>query len=173
TVVLNTDLVVLSTGITANPDNAELAPMLKVPRNAEGFFLEAHMKLRPVDFATDGVFVCGLAHAPKSIEESVSQAAAAAARAESVLCKDRIVTEGVVAVVDADRCAGCGICVQLCPFEAVTLDEENKVAVVNASLCKGCGTCTAACTAGASRLQGFRSDQIYEQIEAAASAWRE
>ncbi len=172
-VVLNTDLVALSTGITANPDNAALAPMLKVPRNAEGFFLEAHMKLRPVDFATDGVFVCGLAHAPKSIEESVSQAAAAAARAESILCKDRIVTEGVVAVVGADKCAGCGICVQLCPFGAVTYDGEGKVAAVNTSLCKGCGTCTAACTAGASRLQGFRSDQIYEQIEAAASALRE
>jgi heterodisulfide reductase subunit A len=172
-VVLNTDLVALSVGITANPDNEAIAPMLKVPRNAEGFFLEAHMKLRPVDFATDGVFVCGLAHAPKSIEESVSQAAAAAARAESVLSKDKIVTEGVVAVVDADRCSGCGICVQLCPFEAVTYDEEKKVAVVNTSLCKGCGTCTAACTAGASRLQGFRSDQIFEQIEAAASAWRD
>jgi heterodisulfide reductase subunit A2 len=173
TVVLNADLVALATGVVANPDNAALAPMLKVPRNAEGFFLEAHMKLRPVDFATDGVFVCGLAHAPKSIEESVAQAAAAAARAESVLCKDRIVTEGVVAVVDEDKCAGCGICVRLCPFEAITFDEERKVAVVNSSLCKGCGTCTAACTAGASRLQGFRSDQIYEQIQAAASAWRE
>ncbi len=172
TVVLNTDLLVLSVGVTANPDNAALAPMLKVPRNADGFFLEAHMKLRPVDFATDGVFVCGLAHAPKSIEESVSQAAAAAARAESVLCRDKIVTEGVVAVVDAEKCSGCGICVKLCPFEAVAYDEERKVAVVNTSLCKGCGTCTAACTAGASRLQGFRSDQIFEQIEAAASAWR-
>ncbi len=173
TVVINADLVALSVGITANPDNAELAPMLKVPRNAEGFFLEAHMKLRPVDFATDGVFVCGLAHAPKSIEESVAQAAAAAARAESVLSKDKIVTEGVVAVVDAERCSGCRICVELCPFEAVTYDEVRKVATVNTSLCKGCGTCTAACTAGASRLQGFRSDQIFEQIEAAASAWRD
>jgi heterodisulfide reductase subunit A len=172
-VVLNSDLVVLSTGILANPDNAELAPMLKVPRNAEGFFLEAHMKLRPVDFATDGVFVCGLAHAPKSIEESVAQAAAAAARAESVLSREKIVTEGVVAMVDADKCSGCRICVQLCPFEAVTYDEAKRVAVVNTSLCKGCGTCTAACTAGASRLQGFRSDQIFEQIKAAASAWRD
>ena len=173
TVVLNTDLVVLSVGVLANPDNAELAPMLKVPRNAEGFFLEAHMKLRPVDFATDGVFVCGLAHAPKSIEESVAQAAAAAARAESILCKEKVVTEGVVAVVDPELCSGCRTCVELCPFEAVTYDEQNRVAVVNTSLCKGCGTCTAACTAGASKLQGFRSDQIFEQIEAAASAWRE
>lgn len=173
TLVLDSELVVLSTGIVANPDNQELAPMLKVPRNAEGFFLEAHMKLRPVDFATDGVFLCGLAHAPKSIEESVAQAAAAAARAESVLSKEKIVTEGVVAIVDPELCSGCQLCVGLCPFEALSYDEERKAVVVNASLCKGCGTCTAACTAGASRLQGFRSDQIFEQIEAAASAWKE
>ena len=172
-VVLNADLVILSTGIVANPDNAELAPMLKVPRNAEGFFLEAHMKLRPVDFATDGVFLCGLAHAPKSIEESVAQAVAAAARAESVLCREKIVTEGVVAVVDAERCSGCRLCVRLCPFEAVSYDGERRVAEVNPSLCKGCGTCAAACTAGASRLQGFRGDQIFAQIEVAAAAWEE
>jgi len=173
TVVIESDLVVLSTGITANPDNRELAPMLKVPRNAEGFFLEAHMKLRPVDFATDGIFVCGLAHAPKSIEESVSQAAAAAARAESVLSKKKIVTEGIIATVDSELCSGCRLCVSLCPFEAINYDEHAKAVVVNSSLCKGCGTCTAVCTAGASRLQGFRSDQIFEQIEAAASAWKE
>ena len=172
-VVLETDLVVLSAGVEANPDNQELAPKLKVPRNADGFFMEAHMKLRPVDFATDGVFVCGLAHAPKSIDESVAQAAAAAARAESILSKDKVITEGVVAVVDPEVCSGCQVCVELCPFEAITFDEENRVAVVNSSLCKGCGTCTAACTAGASRLQGFRADQIFEQIEAAASAWKD
>jgi heterodisulfide reductase subunit A len=170
---LESDMVVLSTGIVANPDNIEMAPMLKVPRNAEGFFLEAHMKLRPVDFATDGVFVCGLAHAPKAIEESIAQAAAAAARAESVLSKKKIVTEGVVATIDPDACSGCGLCVSLCPFEAIGQDEESRIASVNSSLCKGCGTCTAACTAGASRLQGFRSDQIFEQIEAAAAAWKE
>ncbi|OFW59468.1 MAG: heterodisulfide reductase [Candidatus Solincola sediminis] len=173
TVVLESDLLVLSTGITANPDNSELAPMLKVPRNAEGFFLEAHMKLRPVDFATDGVFVCGLAHAPKSIEESVGQAAAAAARAESVLSKEKIVTEGIVAAIDSEICSGCRLCMALCPFEAISYDEHKNVVEVNSSLCKGCGTCTAVCSAGASRLHGFRADQIFEQIEAAASGWRE
>jgi heterodisulfide reductase subunit A len=172
-VVLDCDLVVLSTGIVANPDNQQLAPMLKVPRNAEGFFLEAHMKLRPVDFATDGIFVCGLAHAPKSLEESIAQAAAAAARAESVLSKEKIVTEGIVASIDAEKCSGCQLCVQLCPFEAIRYDEATNTVSVNSSLCKGCGTCTAVCTAGASRLQGFRSDQIFEQIEAAAAAWKE
>jgi heterodisulfide reductase subunit A2 len=171
--ILDCDLAVLSTGIIANPDNQQLAPLLKVPRNADGFFLEAHMKLRPVDFATDGIFVCGLAHAPKAIEESIAQAAAAAARAESVLSKEKIITEGIVASIDPDKCSGCQLCVGLCPFEAIRYEETTNTVSVNSSLCKGCGTCTAVCTAGASRLQGFRSDQIFEQIEAAATAWKE
>ncbi len=117
--------------------------------------------------------MCGLAHSPKTIEESVTQAIAAAARAESVLCGDKVVTEGVVAAVDEEKCSGCGMCVRLCPFEAVAYDGERKVATVNPSLCKGCGTCAAACTAKACQLQGFRFDQILGQIEAAASAWKE
>ncbi len=173
TVYLDADLLVLSVGVEPNPDNGELAPMLKVPLNADGFFLEAHMKLRPVDFSTDGVFLCGLAHAPKSIEESVAQAVAAAARAETVLAKDRIITEGVVAQVDESSCSGCRTCVALCPFEAITFDETKGVARVNTSLCKGCGTCTAACTAGANRIQGFRFDQIISQIVAASKAWND
>jgi heterodisulfide reductase subunit A len=173
TVYLDADLLVLSVGIEPNPANHELAPMLKVPLNTDGFFLEAHMKLRPVDFSTDGVFLCGLAHAPKSIEESVAQAVAAAARAESILSRERIVTEGVVAQVNEAACSGCRVCVALCPFEAITFDEDKGVARVNTSLCKGCGTCTAACTAGANRIQGFRFDQIVRQIVAASKAWND
>ncbi len=173
TVYLDADLVVLSVGIEPNPENRALAPMLKVPLNSDGFFLEAHMKLRPVDFSTDGVFVCGLAHAPKSIEESVAQAVAAAARAEGILSKDKIITEGIVAQIDESACSGCKACVTLCPFEAITFDEAKGVAQVNTSLCKGCGTCTAVCTAGANRIQGFRFDQIVNQIMAASKAWSE
>ncbi len=169
--VINADLLVLSVGVMPNEDNQELAPMLKVPLNADGFFLEAHMKLRPVDFSTDGIFVCGLAHAPKSIEESISQAVAAAARAETILSKEKIVTEGIVARIAEELCSGCQACVQLCPFEAISFDRDRGVAVVNRSLCKGCGTCTAACTAGANVIQGFRFDQIIKQIEAAGKAW--
>ena len=161
------DLVVLSTGVTANPDAAKLGPKLKVPLTADGFFLEAHVKLRPVDFATDGVFVAGLAHYPKTIGESLTQACAAAARAESVLCKENVVTEGVVAWVDEEVCSGCRQCVRLCSYEAIDFDGERGVAVVNSALCKGCGACTAACTSGANTLLGFKQDQIYAQIEAA------
>jgi heterodisulfide reductase subunit A len=163
------DLVVLSTGVAANPDAAELGPKLKVPLTADGFFLEAHVKLRPVDFATDGVFVAGLAHYPKTIGESLTQALAAAARAESVLCKENVVTEGVVARVDEEVCSGCRQCVRLCSYEAIDFDEERGVAVVNSALCKGCGACTAACTSGANTLLGFKQDQIYAQIEAACN----
>jgi len=166
-VVLNPDLVVLSTGVVSNPDARGIAPMLKVPLTSDGFFLEAHVKLRPVDFATDGVFVAGLAHYPKTIGESLAQARAAAARAESILCKDKVVTEGVVAFVDEKLCSGCRQCVSLCSYEAITFDEDKGVAVVNRSLCKGCGACAAACTSGANRLLGFKPAQIYAQIEAA------
>lgn len=166
-VVLNPDLVVLSCGVVANPDARELAPRLKVPLTSDGFFLEAHVKLRPVDFATDGVFVAGLAHYPKTIAESLTQACAAAARAEAVLSKDNVVTEGVVAWVDEKTCSGCRQCISLCSYEAISFDEDKGVAVVNRSLCKGCGACAAACTSGANRLLGFKPQQIYAQIKAA------
>ncbi|MBU4178687.1 MAG: 4Fe-4S dicluster domain-containing protein, partial [Actinobacteria bacterium] len=166
-VALVCDLVVLSAGVVANPDAAGLGPKLKVPLTADGFFLEAHVKLRPVDFATDGVFVAGLAHYPKTIGESLTQACAAAARAESVLSKENVVTEGMVARVDEEVCSGCRQCVSLCSYEAIDFDEERAVAVVNSALCKGCGVCTAACTSGANTLLGFKTEQIYAQIEAA------
>jgi heterodisulfide reductase subunit A len=168
-VVLNPDLVVLSCGVIANPDARTLAPKLKVPLTSDGFFLEAHVKLRPVDFATDGVFVAGLAHYPKTIAESLTQACAAAARAEAVLSKPDVVTEGVVAFVEESMCAGCKQCVSVCCYEAISFDEERGVAVVNRSLCKGCGACAAACTSGANRLLGFKPEQIYAQIMAACS----
>ena len=166
-VMLTPDLVVLSTGVVSNPCAGELGPKLKVPLTSDGFFLEAHVKLRPVDFATDGIFLAGLAHYPKTISESLTQACAAAARAESVLSKENVVTEGVVAWVDPDACSGCKACIDLCSYEAIGFDEERGVAVVNRSLCKGCGVCAAACAAGANRLLGFKPKQIVAQIKAA------
>jgi heterodisulfide reductase subunit A2 len=169
-VVLNPDLMVLSAGVVSNPDALELGPRLKVPLTSDGFFLEAHVKLRPVDFATDGIFLAGLAHYPKTISESLTQACAAAARAESVLSKENVVTEGVVAWVDPDVCSGCRACVDLCSYGAIEFDEKRGVAVVNRSLCKGCGACAAACTSGANRLLGFKPRQIIAQIKAACGA---
>ena len=136
--------------------------MLKVPLNEDYFFLEAHMKLRPVDFATEGIFVCGLAHAPKSIQESISQANATVSRATTILSKDSIEAEGVVATVNPIRCTGCGLCVDNCPYNAIELQEVRgkMIAVVNEALCKGCGTCSANCRCSAIDLLGFTNEQI-------------
>ena len=164
--VIEADLVGLAVGITAGAGNKVLSQMLKIPLNSEGFFLEAHVKLRPVDFATDGVFVCGLAHYPKDVSESVAQARAAAARAMTVLSKETIEAEGKVSQVRAESCAACGACVAVCPFGAIEIDETKRVAVMNETLCKGCGACSATCRSGAIDLRGFRDEQLFAAMQA-------
>jgi heterodisulfide reductase subunit A2 len=158
------DLVVLSTGIRPNEGNEELAKMLKVPLSKDGFFLEAHMKLRPVDFATEGVFLAGAAHWPKFVDEVIAQASGAATRATMVISKEFVETEGIIAAVNPNRCTGCELCIQVCPFGAI--DKVDGKAKVNEALCKGCGTCNAVCKSGAIRQKGFRDEQIIEVIDA-------
>jgi len=160
-ITIDADLLVLSAAILAPEENKDLAKLLKVPLNKEGFFLEAHMKLRPVDFATDGVFMCGLAHCPKNSDESIIQASAAASRALTVLSKHYIESEGIVSWVNEVRCVGCGVCVSVCAYSAVELKEKEimpkvkkSVAEVNEALCKGCGACAASCRSGAINLAG-------------------
>jgi heterodisulfide reductase subunit A len=171
TLVLNPDLLVLSSAILPQPDNEEFAKMLKVPLSKDKFYLEAHMKLRPVDFATEGVFICGLAHSPKFIDECISQAAAAAARACTILNKEFIESEGIVSYVNEATCRGCGYCVEACPYNAIELKEVNqfghvvKVASVNEILCKGCGSCAAACLSGSIQQKRFEDRQIMTMIE--------
>lgn len=162
---INTDLLVLSPGIVADKGNKSLSQMLKVPLNDDGFFLEAHVKLRPVDFATDGIFVCGLAHYPKNVSESITQAKAAAARAATILTKDTIKAEGKVSEIRKERCSGCGLCVEICPYKAIELNEEEKVAVINEALCKGCGACVSSCRGNAINLKGFNDEQILSALE--------
>ncbi|MFW9826998.1 MAG: FAD-dependent oxidoreductase [Candidatus Thorarchaeota archaeon] len=163
-----TDLLVLSAGIVApHEENEELAKMLKVPLNEDNFYLEAHVKLRPVDFATEGVFVAGLAHCPKTIEDSISQANAAVSRACTILSKDEIEAEGKTAVIDITRCIGCGMCVENCAYNAIELIEDRRfglVASINQVLCKGCGACSGNCRCSAIDILGFTSEQIYEMI---------
>jgi heterodisulfide reductase subunit A len=166
TLAIDADAVVLSAGIERSKDNRALSQLLKVPLDADGFFLEAHVKLRPVDFATEGVFVCGLAHYPKDIGESIAQARAAASRAATILSKSEIEAEGKVATVDRLRCSGCGACIDVCAYKAIELDPLLRIAVVNEATCKGCGTCTATCRAGAIDLKGFRNDQVLEAVNA-------
>ena len=164
---IDTDLLQLATAILPPEDNKVLSQFYKVPVNQDGFFLEAHMKLRPVDFATDGVFLCGLCHNPKTIEESVSQANAAASRASTILSKEKLETEGAIAFIDKDLCVGCQGCIDVCPYTAISFVDQEKRCEVNEVLCKGCGGCAATCSSGSIALRGFRFDQIYAQIEKA------
>lgn len=165
-VELTADLLALSVGTIPNPDNDAIGKMLKVPTNQDGFFLEAHVKLRPVDFATDGVFFCGMAHSPKMSDESVTQASAAVSRALTVLTKDYIEAEGKTAYVIKERCMACGLCEANCPYGAIEVDKKEGCAVVNTVLCKGCGVCTASCRMNAVDLHGFNNEEILAQIGA-------
>lgn len=157
------DMVVLSTPLIANPDSENLAKMLKVPLEENHFFLEAHVKLRPVDFATDGIYVCGSAHWPKDIPDTISQAYAAASRASTIISKDVLEVEGAIAEVDEDLCVGCGICIKICPYKAISMNE-NGIAHITEASCKGCGLCGATCPEKAITNHHFTTKQILAQI---------
>jgi heterodisulfide reductase subunit A len=167
-VEIEADVLTLASAIVPSPENEGLSKLYKVSTNQEGFLLEAHVKLRPVDFATDGIFLAGLAHYPKPIEETITQAQAAAARAGALLSQDAIVTEGVIARVDEEACRGCGLCVELCPFEALKVVETEsgrKVQVIDVA-CKGCGVCAASCYRHAISINAFTDAQIASQVKA-------
>jgi heterodisulfide reductase subunit A-like polyferredoxin len=145
-----------------------LSQLFKVPVNSEGFFIEAHAKLRPVEFATDGVFLCGLAHSPKAVDESIAQAQAAASRSSTFLAKDKIQFAGTVAATNPSLCSSCGTCVAICPFGAPKFTESGRdagKAEINPAICKGCGLCVASCRSGAIRLRGFDDAQIFAMID--------
>ncbi|NSW86448.1 MAG: CoB--CoM heterodisulfide reductase iron-sulfur subunit A family protein [Syntrophobacteraceae bacterium] len=168
-VVLEPDFITLSTAIETRGAEA-LAQQFKVPLSQDGFFLEVHMKLRPVDFATDGIFVCGLAHYPKSIDESIAQAQAAAARAATVLSRKTIEVEGIVSTVDEALCRGCGKCIEVCPYGAPRLVEKADgvfVSQIQEALCKGCGACAVACPTTAATIRHFNDREVLAMVEAA------
>ncbi len=166
---LDADILCLASRIDAN-DNELLTKAFKVPCDGDGWMLEAHQKLRPVDFATDGVFLCGMAHYPKSVDESIAQAKAAASRALTTLSKDTIDVGGIVSEINPDLCSGCMGCIEICPYQAISMNMEKKVAEVNAALCKGCGACAAVCPSEAPSLMGFNNEQLYAQIKSAMAA---
>jgi heterodisulfide reductase subunit A2 len=166
-VTLKADWVILSAGIEAEPGNPELAQMLKVPLNENGFFLEAHVKLRPVDFAAQGIFLAGLAHSPRDMRETIAQAQAAAVRAVALLSKASLEATPIVASVNPKLCAACGVCVEVCPYGARVLEPGMPYAQVIEVLCQGCGACVAACPNKASQQKGFEFSQIFEMLEAA------
>jgi heterodisulfide reductase subunit A2 len=167
-VEIEADLLTLATAIVPYKDE-QLAQFFKVPLNEDGFFVEKHAKLGPSEFATDGVFLCGLAHYPKPIDEAIAQGQAAASRAITLLAQKTIHTSGTVAKTDSAICSSCGVCVAVCPYSAPYFVEEGLFAgkaTINPVLCKGCGLCVASCRSGAIHLQGFDNDQIFAQIYA-------
>jgi len=161
---INPDLLILASAMVRENGDS-LAQLFKIPLNEDGFFVEAHVKLRPVDFATDGVFLCGLAHSPKSIDESITQALGAAARAVTLLAGKTIQISGTVSVVNPLYCSSCGVCVAICPYSAAGFNEKTGMAEINPVLCKGCGLCVASCRSGALHLNGFDEGQIMAMID--------
>ena len=162
------DMLVLTTPLIAGEDNQDISKMLKVSLDEFGFFLEAHLKLRPVEFAMDGIYICGSARWPTDVAEGVSQAFAATSKAAGPLRMGYVKPEAINALVDEDKCSGCGICELLCPFQAIELQprDNRRVSHVSEAVCKGCGTCSAACPSGAITMHHFTNEQILAQVEA-------
>ena len=163
--VLSPDLLALGTAVVPDPSAKELSTLFKLPLTQEGFFLEAHVKLRPEDFASEGVFLGGMAHYPKFIDETVAQAMAAAARASTILSQERLEAGGAVSRVDPDKCVGCLTCVRICPYRVPQVNAEG-VAEIDIASCQGCGTCAGECPAKAIQLLNYRD----AQVEAKAAA---
>jgi heterodisulfide reductase subunit A len=166
---IEADNLILSTGIEAPAENKGLSDMLKVPLNADGFYVEAHLKLRPVDFATEGIFLCGLAHSPKCIDENISQARAAAARAATVLSKTHLDVSAQVSQVDQNKCISCMTCVHVCPYGAPFMNYDHK-GQIEAAKCMGCGICASECPACAIQLNHGQNQQFAAMIDELFSA---
>jgi heterodisulfide reductase subunit A-like polyferredoxin len=176
--VFEPDLLVLSMAVEPSKGTAELAHTMGLPLSNEGFFLEAHIKMRPMDFMEEGIFLCGMAHYPKFIEESISQALAAAGRAITILSKQPYHVGGSIAVVDQDKCVGCLTCVRTCPFHIPRMDNNKSgvgklggAAYIESSLCHGCGTCSAECPATAIQLINYSDEQIMVPETPVLGSW--
>jgi heterodisulfide reductase subunit A-like polyferredoxin len=158
-ILLQPDLLALSAAIRPQADAEELASKLKLPLTQDKFYMEAHLKLRPLDFVNEGMYLCGLAHSPKSISESITQARGAVSRALTVLSKPHLMVSGVVSVVDPTQCAACLTCVRACPFNVPRINDD-KVAYIEPAACQGCGICASACPRKAIRLQHYTDEQV-------------
>jgi heterodisulfide reductase subunit A len=167
-IAIDADLLVLAAAVIPSASTQEMAKLFKVAMNPDGFFQEAHVKLRPVDFAADGVFLCGLAHYPKHISETISQAYGAAGRAINLLTRDTVTASGAICEVDENDCVSCGACITACTYGAIEFHDtpKGKKATVNPILCKGDGLCNAKCPTQAIKLKHYTDDEIFSQIDA-------
>ncbi len=167
TVELPYDLAVLSTPLVAREDAGKISQMMRVPTDQNNFFLEAHAKLRPLDFAADGIFVCGSARYPATVEEARSQGIGVASRVGTILFKDKLISSAIVAEIDPESCIGCLGCIDTCPYQAISYNPKLGACEVNEVLCKGCGNCAATCPSHSIKLKGYKPDQLFAQIRAA------
>jgi heterodisulfide reductase subunit A len=165
---LDADIIALAAAVIPSAATKEVANQFKVTLSPDGFFKEAHVKLRPVEFAADGVYLCGLAHYPKFLQETISQAYGAAGRVLTLLSNDIVVASGCVCQVIESKCMGCGACVDACTYAALSLKDtkQGKKVEVNPVLCKGCGLCNSKCPTGAISLKHFTDEEIISEIEA-------
>jgi heterodisulfide reductase subunit A len=159
------DMVVLCVAMEARRDAAEVARIFGVNLGAEGFFLEEHPKLGPLNTATDGVFLAGACQSPKDIPDTVAQASGAAAKALSLATRGKVEIPSTICWIDPDTCAGCQTCIGLCPYNAIEFDERHAVSVVNEALCKGCGSCAGFCPSGAAQVRHFNLKQIFAEFD--------
>ncbi|MGC8999017.1 MAG: CoB-CoM heterodisulfide reductase HdrA2 [Candidatus Bathyarchaeia archaeon] len=163
---MNFDMVILSVGLEPRKDSEVIQRLLTLSRTQDGFFMEAHPKLRPVDAATGGIFFAGCAEAPKDIKDSVTQASAAAARAGILMAKGKVTVEAITPILDVEKCKACGLCTKVCPYNAITLNKELKRIEIVEAACGGCGTCAAECPSDALTQNHFTDEQIIAQIDA-------
>ena len=159
------DMVILATALEPRADTENVTRLFNISRSADGFFLERHPKLDPVATMSDGILVVGCCQGPKDIPDTVAQAAAAAARALAMISKGKVEIEAAIAIIDEELCSGCRVCEALCPYAAISFNEEKEICQVNEALCKGCGICVGACPSGANTGRHFTTEQIMAEVE--------
>jgi heterodisulfide reductase subunit A len=162
---IKTDMIVLVPELVPRADADEFARKLHLTQSGDKFFLEAHPKLRPMDTFVNGIFIAGCCQGPKDIQDTVSHASGAASRVATILSQEELEIDPIIAAVDEDICTGCGICVEVCPYEARALNKKTKVAEVNEALCMGCGGCISACPSNASIHKNFTKQQLLNMVD--------
>ncbi len=166
-VEIDSDYLVLAMQLEGDPSTSKLKKMLKLSSDPSGFFMEAHAKLRPLEFPSEGVYLAGGAHYPKNIADTLSQADGAASKAEVPMMKGYTKSEGIIAEIDDDRCSGCKMCISVCPYGAIDFNKEDEIAEITDVLCKGCGSCASVCPTSAITQKGFEDDQLSAMIKSA------